>query len=82
MTIRQLVTRELQVRPWQTMTEVARRIGYSPASVSSVMHRMRWGSRRVLTSTLVWQGLRGGVTYALRGTNLFDGHADCRPSQK
>lgn len=71
MTIRQLVTRELQVRPWQTMTEVAHRIGYSPASVSSVMHRMRWKGQRPLASTRLWQGPRGGMTFALRGTSLW-----------
>lgn len=67
MTIRQLVICELQARPWQTMTQVAHRIDRAPASVSSVMHRMRWGSRRTLMSTRIFRGPRGGVTYAVRG---------------
>lgn len=69
MTIREKVLRELTRRPWQTMTQVAHRIGHAPASVSSVMHRMR--TARVLGSTRLRQGPRGGVTYARWGADVL-----------
>lgn len=68
MTIREKILRHLALNPWRTATQVARSIGHSPSSVSSLMRRMRAG--QVLGTTRFHTGPRGGRTYALWGTDV------------